>query len=695
MTYKLRRMLSPLLGLLAIAVLSCHPSTAKKAEETTSTELDSLVESAHALIDTGFRSNYPYLIEYLTDLQNKCIAQNNKIMLGRVYLMRGSMERWRQNLLEGLNWCHKAYEEVKFTNTLTELDVLLEIGDIYRHLNKKRLANEFYLRAYDLAKNNANMVTQALVTNRLGAIFYAQHNYELALESFFQTLAIIKATNYEGEHNTKKMQLYNNIGLCYVQRGNYDTALKYYDSAIQNAMELPGSVQRVGYGVVTGNIGRLYQLKGEYELAVNKLKTNIEINSQPGADNGDAVTSYTYLLEIYNQVDSFAQFDKYITPAFELTNEVKQGRMKEWKARLLGLISANYAKKDNFKAAYYYQTLQADLQDSLRRLNDAENLQDLIMYRELVEKSELVNRLEEENESKETRLTTFIIVSVAVVVVMIIMVVFLYTYRNNLKKEKKLSAQIAFQNEQITLSKLDLEQAIEELKMMNSEKNRMLGMVAHDLRGPIYNITGVLQLLESSPDFAKLNKAEGQLLDLIQRSCDNALEVINDLLEAAQLDSNGLEMEKLNTNLADVIKSTIHLYENRAIQKQLQIVFNDPATPVLAPVSQEKLSRAIGNLLSNAIKFSHAKGKIHIVLSTVNKHALLSVADEGMGIPDELKDSIFDKFTRAKRQGTDGEKPVGLGMSIVKQIVEAHHGRIWFDSEVNNGTTFYIELPLA
>jgi two-component system, OmpR family, sensor histidine kinase VicK len=690
-----RRILSTLIGLLALAVSSCKQPATGNSERTSSIELDSLVESAHGMIDTGFKTQYHYLVNYLTDLEKKCIAQNNTIMLARVYLMRGSMERWRQNLLEGLSWCDKAYELVKLTGTGTELDVLLEVGDIYRLLNKKRLANEFYLRAYDLAKDNENLIIQALLTNRLGAIFYAQHNYELALHSFLQSLAIVKATQYEGEHHTKKLNLYNNIALCYVQRGNYDTALVYYDSGLVSVTQLPEGTHEVAFGVITGNVGRLYQLKGEYELAVDKLKTNIEINTLPGNDNGDAVTSYTYLLEIYNALDSFARFDAYINPALELTNTVKQGSMKEWRARLWGLLSSNCAKKNNFKAAYYFQTLQANLQDSLRKLNEVENLQDLIMYRELVEKSELVSRLEIENEEKQSSLKTFIIISIAVVVVMIIMVVFLYTYRKNLKKEKKLSAQIAFQNEQITLSKLDLEQAIEELKMMNSEKNRMLGMVAHDLRGPIYNITGVLQLLESSPEFMKISKPDDQLLELIQRSCDNALEVINDLLEAAQLDSNGPEMETQSTNLVDIIKNTVRLYENRAIQKQLQIVFNEPATPVFAPVSQEKLSRAIGNLLSNAIKFSHAKGKIHIVLSTANKHVLLSIADEGMGIPDGLKDSIFDKFTRAKRHGTEGEKPVGLGMSIVKQIVEAHHGRIWFDSEVNNGTTFFIELPMG
>lgn len=673
---------------------ACKQSSSIRERELEISELDSLVEITHAMIDTGYKSNYEPLKQHLEALEKKCIEKGNKEGLARVYLMRGSMERWRQNYLDGLNWCHKAYEVIKSSGTSSELDVMLEIGDIYRDLNKKRLANEFYLLAHDFAKSHSDFLTQAFVTNRLGTIFYAQNDYNLALENFKYTLQALKTSKFEGEHGTKWVQVYNNIGLCYVQKGFFDSAIVYYDSALAQTQKLDTKIKENAYGVVSGNVGRLFQLKGEYEAAVERLKTNIAINTKPNYDNGDAVTSYTYLLEIYNQLDSIEAFETNISKAIDLTFKVKQARMKEWRARLYGLMSAFQAKRDNYKSAHHFQSRQMALVDSITKINEAENLQDMILFRELNEKTTMLERLKEDNESNKLRLQTFIAISVLVVIVLAIAMFFMNIYRRNLKEQRKLNQQIALQNEQITLNTIDLEQAIEEMKLLNSEKNRMLGMVAHDLRGPIYNITGVLQLLEGSESFAKLNEADVQLVELIKRSCENALDVIHDLLDAAHLDNGGLEIEKNNQQLAEVVRSAIRLYENRAHQKQITIEFNEPQEPVTAFVSKEKMTRAVGNLLSNAIKFSHANSKIRIVLSEVNGHALISIADEGMGIPEKLRNAIYDKFTTAKRHGTEGEKPVGLGMSIVKQIVDAHTGRIWFDTEVNRGTTFYIEIPL-
>jgi signal transduction histidine kinase len=147
-------------------------------------------------------------------------------------------------------------------------------------------------------------------------------------------------------------------------------------------------------------------------------------------------------------------------------------------------------------------------------------------------------------------------------------------------------------------------------------------------------------------------------------------------------------------NLNEIIKDTIKLYQSRASQKNITIEFGRPSKKIEARISKEKVNRAIGNLLSNAIKFSHQNNVINVVLAQTKSAALITVSDKGLGIPQADREIIFDKFTKAKRPGTEGEKPVGLGMSIVKQIVEAHGGRIWLESEVGSGTTFYIELPL-
>ena len=684
------------LCLLLVLLASCGNKGEEAAADAEIAELDSTIHAMHAVIDTGYKNNYEYLNGILTALEKKCEQAGYNIGLARIYLMRGSMERWRQNYSEGLEWCKKAYDKAKDTDTKTETDILLETGDIYKELNKKRLANEYFLMAYEIADKLEDKTVKAFVASRLGVIFYQQRNYPLSLETNKKALSYLKEVNFKGEHETKHLQLYNNIALCYVQMGHFDSARSYYDSALLEGQKLKGSIKQVASGVVYGNMGRLYQLKGDYPAAVEYLKRNITVNSKPRNDNGDAVTSLTYLLEIYLELDSNRRFEENVDQAVKFTYTVNRNDMRAWRARLMDLQARQSAKTGNYTDAYKYLVQKTSLQDTINNLEVTEDLKDLILYRQLNEQTDKVKKLEEDRKKQDTRMQNLLLAGGIVVIVFTATILGLYGYRRSLKKAKNLNDQIAKQNKLINSNRIKLESAIDELKVLNAEKNRLLGMVAHDLRGPIYNITGVLQLLDNSEGFAKLDESDKQLVELIKKSCDNALDVINDLLDAAQLDnaSGPKDLEKEPVNLADLVRNTINMYDNRAQHKNIQVQFNEPEEPVIAFVSGEKLSRAIGNLLSNAIKFSHSDSKVTVGLSSTVDTAVISVSDVGVGIPREDFEAIFDKFTKAKRHGTLGEKPVGLGMSIVKQIVDAHNGRVWFESRENEGTTFYLELPV-
>jgi signal transduction histidine kinase len=108
----------------------------------------------------------------------------------------------------------------------------------------------------------------------------------------------------------------------------------------------------------------------------------------------------------------------------------------------------------------------------------------------------------------------------------------------------------------------------------------------------------------------------------------------------------------------------------------------------------EKLSRVMNNLVVNAMKFSPAGSEIAVEANASETGVAISVKDNGIGIPANMQNQIFDPFTASRRKGTDGEQPFGLGLYISKQIIEAHGGKIWPDSEVGKGTTFHVELPL-
>lgn len=227
-----------------------------------------------------------------------------------------------------------------------------------------------------------------------------------------------------------------------------------------------------------------------------------------------------------------------------------------------------------------------------------------------------------------------------------------------------------------------------EIENASNAKNEILGVVAHDLRNPLAVIKSITMLMEMD-DF----KADDYLenLQMIQASCDKASFIINDLLETAQNEVlNNFDLEK--TELGDFLYSIIDEWLKNK-KGQVNISYNTPGLPIYAQVNKEKLQRVMDNLIINAIKFSGPNGNIDINLSAMHNEVSISVKDSGIGIPQDMLPYIFDRFSKARRTGIRGEASVGLGLSIVRQIIRKHNGEIEVDSSEKQGTTFTITLP--
>lgn len=127
------------------------------------------------------------------------------------------------------------------------------------------------------------------------------------------------------------------------------------------------------------------------------------------------------------------------------------------------------------------------------------------------------------------------------------------------------------------------------------------------------------------------------------------------------------------------------------LPKQFHITASGPS--VYIEVDEMKFMQVLNNLVSNSIKFTYDNGNISLHVEEEQENILITIADDGIGIPAEYQSVLFDKFTKARRPGLRGEKSTGLGMSIVKTIIELHQGKIWFDSAEKKGSRFYIQIP--
>lgn len=214
----------------------------------------------------------------------------------------------------------------------------------------------------------------------------------------------------------------------------------------------------------------------------------------------------------------------------------------------------------------------------------------------------------------------------------------------------------------------------------------MLKVVAHDLRNPIGAMTSIANLML---DDGPRSDNDRMMLDLLKTSGENSLELVNDLL---LMHTRSEELIKEAVDMYELLEYCVELLEFKAKEKMQQLILT--AAHVLIRVNRGKIWRVISNLITNAIKFSPNGARIQVLMEVKPDKVQIRVKDQGIGIPEDMKDKIFDMFTISRRAGTAGEQSFGLGLSISRQIVEAHGGTIWCESAPGNGSTFYIELPM-
>ncbi|WP_242927166.1 sensor histidine kinase [Pontibacter vulgaris] len=225
------------------------------------------------------------------------------------------------------------------------------------------------------------------------------------------------------------------------------------------------------------------------------------------------------------------------------------------------------------------------------------------------------------------------------------------------------------------------------LEAANKAKTSILGIVAHDLRSPYASIEMLIKLIQK-----KMLSAEREetAYELILKSCTDAKSTINDLLEMARYEQETPLLH--HTNINDFLEE-VSIPWQMQLKNSRQFQLHLAEMPVYVNIDPDRFKRVLDNIISNAVKFTNENGLIRIELEKSDSRVSLQISDNGIGIPDHLKPHLFESFSKASRKGIKGEHSVGLGLSIVKALVQQHGGEIEIDSSENVGTTFRIHLP--
>ena len=266
----------------------------------------------------------------------------------------------------------------------------------------------------------------------------------------------------------------------------------------------------------------------------------------------------------------------------------------------------------------------------------------------------------------------------------------LSTYENAIQK----NAELAEANQQLISMHREIGKKNTELEKLNEEKDKFMRIAAHDLRNPVSAILSFSMLLLDESN-GRFNANEVEFLEIIQQSSEFVLKLLNELLDLAVIESGNLNLNLLRNDLVSLIKSNITLNRVVSERKNIKINFNCDVSEVLLDIDQVKIEQILNNLISNAVKYSFPNSEVDVLLTKNERQAIIMVIDKGQGIPKEEQSKLFQPFAKTSVKSTGGERSTGLGLSICKKIVEAHNGKIWFDSEENHGSTFYVALPLS
>ena len=223
----------------------------------------------------------------------------------------------------------------------------------------------------------------------------------------------------------------------------------------------------------------------------------------------------------------------------------------------------------------------------------------------------------------------------------------------------------------------------------DSQGNDLLAAAAHDLRSPINSILGLTSVLHIMLKEENLDKKElSQIANLIKISCNNALDFTADLLELSEIESGNYHLHTEDISVNDFINNFISTNRLATLRKQISVQMTSSLPDeVTFCINRSKISRVLSNLLSNAVKFTPQGGKINLKVLKSDQGLEIHLIDHGIGMSKKIMDNLFVRFGQSKRSGLDGEVSHGLGMTIVKQIMELHHGEIQVTSKEDIGTT--------
>lgn len=654
---------------------ACREAGHSVADDKARAKADSIEAALIEYYEQGFRKEADSLADVAFSPEDK----QSRYALKKYYGLKGLFRVKERRYEDALKYSTRYIAIIDTTNSAERHEYVMQLtshGSIYYNLQNYNAAYRYYHKARSLTPDNKCFV--GYFDYSIAMALYKQEDYESSLRAFLDAYQGYLTCDKQFERELRKQEILSNTGLCYWHLHKYDSALYYYklaDRQIDSIPEVEASHSKwkeIAHAVVDGNRSRVYLDMHNTDSALYYVRRDIAVNLQPSYDLNQGAGSLLHLGEIYFAEQSWKALDSTLRVARKYIDQLNRSALLlEW----YNLKRKHAYARGQWDSAAQYGDRYILLQDSLTQRDKEAFNSDVQLALQSMDSEHQLNLLRQENEYTARSYNYLLGILLLAVVLVMASFAFLFFIRRKNRQLAKKTAELEFSNL--------------ELQQLNTEKDRILGIVAHDLRTPVAGIISMVKMLKEN----ELSTSEyRELLELIDTSGKSSLELINEIMLLTDLKSEHAAREKISVN--DLLTMTTNLIKFKAQEKNQTLDLKLLQDDVYIEADANKLRRALSNIITNAVKFSREGSVISVGAELVNDRVKFSINDQGIGIPSFMKKDLFESFTKAKRLGTNGEKPFGLGLSIVKQIVEKHSGKVWFDSEEGQGSTFFIELPV-
>jgi len=517
--------------------------------------------------------------------------------------------------------------------------------------------------ALNLFQTIQDLCGQAGVLSNTGLVYWKLGEYGKALEAYMSALAI----NLETHDQVHQCATLINIGGLYHTMGNLDKAREFYAQALELAKACELYLE---WGTVLSNIGAIHYYNNDKQKALEYFLQALDIRQKTNQQREISIS----LLNAGAAYFDLGETEKGLAMMKESLARRRAMGDKSGEANTLQTIGHSLLAIKEHQAAIEYLLESLNITQDIGTKPIEKQTQFLLAqaFEELGDVQKAYEHFKKFHELEKTLLL-----------------------EQSEEKTKKLTLKYELDKSQreaelYRLKNEELARLNQELQEANQLKNELLAIAAHDLKNPLQTIMGFAELIgEETKEINSINKKAA----LIRRASKKMLGLIHDLLETAAIESGKLELHRQRTDfslLVRVISENFYLMAQNK-QQHLQLHLEGHC---MVNVDVERMKEVVENLIGNAIKYSPLGKTIWVTVAHyANDKVRFSVQDEGQGLTEDDMKKLFGKFQRLSARPTGGESSTGLGLSIVKKLVEMHGGRIWAESEgKDKGATFTVEL---